>query len=165
MSKEKAPRPGELIIQTKSTEIVIPSQIPLIGTEINQRRFKKIVSFCRNRRNKYYPDDAGPHTRTTEAIKEAAEAIYQRFFLPPDEATIKVRAFSEVELSPGARVDCVILGQFGVILVETKPSRVSSFNQLAKYKEIWQEIFPEIPVLALRASYRGNKILLLKRNH
>lgn len=165
MNKERKPRSGELIIRTKSTEIVIPSQIPLIGTEISKNQFKKIVSFCRKRRNKYYPDDAGLHTRTTEVIKEAAEAIYQRFFLPPNEATIKVRAFSEVELNPEARVDCVILGPFGAILVETKKRGTSSLNQLERYKEIWQEIFPEIPVLVLRASYRGNKILLFKRNH
>lgn len=165
MSKEKAPQPGELIIRTKSTEIVIPSQIPLIGTEISKNQFKKIVSFCRKRRNKYYPDDTGLHTRTTEVIKEAAEAIYQRFFLPQNEATIKVRAFSEVELNPGARVDCVILGPFGTILVETKKGGTSSFKQLERYKEIWQEIFPEIPVLALRASYRGNKIILSKHNY
>lgn len=164
MTKEKAPRHAESI-KTKRGEIIIPPQIPLMGIEISQRRFKKIVSFCRKRRNKYYPDDAGLHTRTTEVIKEAAEAIYQRFFLPLNEATIKVRAFSEVELSPGARVDCVILGPFGAILVETKKGGTSSFNQLERYKEIWQEIFPEIPVLALRASYRGNKILLFKRNH
>lgn len=165
MSKEKALRSGELVIQTKSAEIVIPSQIPLIGTEISQRRFKKIVSFCQERENSYSPHDySQAHKKVADAIKEKAETIYQSFFLAPRGPDVSIYAFSEVKLRQGVRVDCVILGPFGGILIEVKRAGTSSYSQLERYKKAWQRVFPKVPSLTLRAGYRANKVTLLKRS-
>lgn len=152
---------GETKIKTKGgVEITIPSHLPLINPRLSGEQLERVVSFCRNNKRRYLSNTSRYHINTTEAIKEEASNIYQSFLLIPDKDENKISAFSEVQLLKGAKVDCIIVGPSGAILVEVKPFGSVAKKQLEKYNRYWRRKFPTVPLLTLKASYRGNKVSL-----
>lgn len=148
---------GELIIKTKGIRIIIPPHLPLKITRIEEKQSDKLVSFCREKERIYPPDASPHHQKVTEAIKEVSPDIYQSYFLTRKGDREKIHAFSEVWLN-GVRIDCLILGPSGAILVEVKPVGAVAQEQLERSTYFWEKQFPKIPSLTLKASYRGNKV-------
>lgn len=166
MSRERGiERHFASIINTEGVRIIIPPQLPLLNeNRLTDNQFQEVVSFCREREKQHSPDELPPHRRATEAIKKSAKIIYQGFFLLPDEVNVSIHAFSEVRLKRRATVDCIIIGPLGAVLVEIKKKGGSSSKQLQRYEDAWQGLFPEVPVLTLRASYIGDEITVRKHS-
>jgi len=154
----KVTNEGTLQITTsKNIEINIPPHLPLKLKRFGEKEYREVANFCDQRKRKHSPYTSRSHRKTVSAIKEGATDIYQSYFLIQAEDREKIHAFSEVNLDD-AKADCIVVGPVGTILFEAKPTGVVAQEQLDRGRAAFKKYFPKIPILTIRAGYKGNKV-------
>jgi len=154
---------GRLIIVYPKGEITISPHLPLRTSKLNKGQQEALIHFCQEMRRPSPPKTASLHKEAVRVLEKVAGDIYKSFFLIDDGDKSEIHAFSEVKLEK-YQVDCVIIGPYGVILIEAKPKNRppgrTALPQLKKYESIYKEKFPQIPFFFLKASYRNRNIIL-----